>query len=163
MLKMIKRILGISGKYKFRIILGIIFNILKSFSVALILMAVYVVLKDLDSLNGTIILKAIIIIVSSTIGRFVFDWLMNVTMSATGFDIFRDYRLNVGDRLKKAPMGYFSEQRLGTIQTILTSTVVELEQYSMLAITDITAGVSMAICPRSGSSWTRRSPATANC
>lgn len=40
-------------------------------------------------------------------------------------------------------MEYFSEQRLGSIQTVLTSTVNELEQYSMLAITDLTGGVLM--------------------
>lgn len=43
--------------------------------------------------------------------------------------MFRDYRLSIGDRMRKAPMGYFSEQRLGSIQTVLTSTVNELEQY----------------------------------
>ena len=66
-------------------------------------------------------------------------------MSAKGFDIFRDYRLAIGEKMKSAPMGYFSDQRLGTIQTTLTSTVVELEQYSMLFITDITGGVSMSV------------------
>lgn len=59
--------------------------------------------------------------------------------------MFRDYRLAIGERMRKAPMGYFSEQRLGSIQTVLTSTVVELEQYSMLAITDLTGGVLMTL------------------
>ena len=42
-------------------------------------------------------------------------------------------------------MGYFSEQKLGSIQTVLTSTVTELEQYSMMAIMDLTGGVLMAL------------------
>lgn len=42
-------------------------------------------------------------------------------------------------------MGYFSEQKLGSIQTVLTSTVTELEQYSMLAVTDLTGGVLMTL------------------
>ena len=145
MLKMIKRILGIAGNSKFRIILGIVFNILKTFSMALMLLAVFVVFKHLNAMTPTVIYKALIILIASIVGRFLFQWLMDISMSAKGFDMFRDYRLAVGDKLKSAPMGYFSEQRLGTIQTILTSTVVELEQYSMLAIMDITGGVSMAV------------------
>ena len=41
-------------------------------------------------------------------------------------------------------MGYFSEQNLGTIQTILTTTIADLEGYSMLAIEQMTSGVAMA-------------------
>lgn len=66
-------------------------------------------------------------------------------MSAKGFDIFRDYRLHVGSLMRKAPMGYFSEQRLGSIQNVLTTTVTELEQYSMMAVTDLTSGALMAL------------------
>lgn len=145
MLKMIGRILAIAGRSKSRILLGIVLNFLKSVSIAMTLLAVFVVFEHLDALTLDVIKKALWILLGSMAGRFLFQWLMDIAMSATGFDMFRDYRLAVGEKLKAAPMGYFSEQRLGTIQTILTSTVVELEQFSMLAITDITGGVSMAV------------------
>lgn len=144
MFKMIQRILAIAGRSKHRIILGIVLNFLKSVSVSMTLLAVFVVFEHLDALTFDIIKQAFWILLASVAGRFLFQWLTDIAMSAKGFDMFRDYRLAVGERLKAAPMGYFSEQRLGTIQTILTSTVVELEQFSMLAITDITGGVSMA-------------------
>ncbi len=145
MLKMINRILKIAGKSKHRIILGIVFNILKSFAMAMMLLAVFIVFEHLDNLTPAVIEQALWVLLGSIAGRFLLEWLCNITMSAQGFDMFRDYRLAVGDKMKRAPMGYFSEQRLGTIQTILTSTVVELEQYSMLAVTDITGGISMAL------------------
>ena len=144
MFKMIQRILAIAGRSKHRIILGIVLNFLKSVSVSMTLLAVFVVFEHLDALTFDVIKQAFWILLASVAGRFLFQWLTDIAMSAKGFDMFRDYRLAVGERLKAAPMGYFSEQRLGTIQTILTSTVVELEQFSMLAITDITGGVSMA-------------------
>lgn len=145
MLAMILRLLKISGRNKPQILLGIFFNILKTFSMALIIFAIYIILNHLDSLDGRIIRHALIILLCSIGGRFLFQWLMDISVSAKGFDMFRDYRLQIGERLKKAPMGYFSEQRLGTIQNVLTSTVIELEQYSMLAITDLTGGVFMAL------------------
>lgn len=144
MFKMIQRILAIAGGSKHRILLGIVLNFLKSVSVSMTLLAVFVVFEHMDALTFDVIKQALWILLGSMAGRFLFQWLTDIAMSAKGFDMFRDYRLVVGEKLKAAPMGYFSEQRLGTIQTILTSTVVELEQFSMLAITDITGGVSMA-------------------
>ena len=144
MLHTIKRILNIAGNQKKYIYLGILFNFFKSLSMAMMLLAVYVVVDSLGNLTEEVILKALYILVGSILGRFLFQWLGDISMSAKAFDIFRDYRLHIGEKLKSAPMGYFSEQRLGVIQTTLTSTVVELEQYSMMFITDMTGGISMA-------------------
>lgn len=145
MLKMIHRILSIAGKSRPRIYLGILFNFLKTVSMSLMLLAVYMVVENLQNLSIDTILSALYVLIGSVLGRFLFQWLMDISMSAKGFDMFRDYRLEIGEKLKKAPMGYFSEQRLGSIQTVLTSTIVELEQYSMLAVTDLTGGVFMAL------------------
>lgn len=145
MIRMIQRILDLSGKHRNRIIAGIFLNFLKTVSMGLMLLAVFVVVENLDRLSMDVIWTALGILLASVAGRFLFQWMMDVCMSAKGFDMFRDYRLAIGERMRKAPMGYFSEQRLGSIQTVLTSTVVELEQYSMLAITDLTGGVLMTL------------------
>ena len=145
MIGMIKRIMEIAGEHKNKITLGIFLNFRKSVSMSLMIFAVFVIVNHLDHLTARIIGISLLIILVSIAGRFLSQWLMDITMSAKGFDIFRDYRLAVGERLRKAPMGYFSEQRLGSIQTVLTSTVVELEQYSMMAIMDLTGGVMMAV------------------
>lgn len=145
MFYMIKRILNIAGVHKSRIILGIVLNAGKTFFMSMMFLAVFVVLQDMNSISAATIRKALLILLISVAGRFAAQYLTDISMSAKGFDMFRDYRLAIGEKMKNAPMGYFSEQRLGTIQTILTSTIVELEQYSMLAITDITGGLSMAL------------------
>lgn len=137
--------MNIVGEHKSKIAAGIFFNFLKSVSMSLMIFAVFVIVSNLDHLTSQVILTSLLILAGSVIGRFLFQWLMDISMSAKGFDMFRDYRLEIGERMRKAPMGYFSEQRLGSIQTVLTSTVIELEQYSMLAITDLTGGVLMAL------------------
>lgn len=145
MFRMIKRILHISGKYKNRILWGIFFNLLMSVFMAMMMVAIYVVVDNLSNMTLRVILTALGILGASVFGRFLFQWLMEISMSAKGFDMFRDYRLTVGERMRKAPVGYFSEQRLGSIQTVLTSTVSDLEQYSMMAITNLTGGVIMTL------------------
>lgn len=145
MLNMLRRILELSGRHREKIILGIFLNFLKTVSMGLMIFAIYIVVENLDHLTSSVIWKALGVLVVSVAGRFLFQWLMDISMSAKGFDMFRDYRLQIGERMRKAPMGYFSEQKLGSIQTVLTSTVTELEQYSMLAVTDLTGGVLMTL------------------
>ncbi|MDO4355184.1 MAG: ABC transporter ATP-binding protein [Clostridia bacterium] len=145
MFKTIGRIMAIAGDQKKSIWAGIVFNFLKTLSMSLMLWAVFIVVERLDALTADVIWRAVGVLLVSVAGRFLFQWLCDISMSAKGFDMFRDYRLRIGEKLKSAPMGYFSEQKLGAIQTTLTSTVVELEQYSMLYITDMTGGLSMAI------------------
>ncbi len=106
--------------------------------------SVFLIMLNLDTLTASLILKAVVVILISILGRFFFQWMSDRIMSGTGYDIFRDYRLEIGERLKQAPMGYFSEQNLGTIQTILTTTIADLEGYSMMAIEQMTSGVAMA-------------------
>ena len=66
-------------------------------------------------------------------------------MDARGFDIFRDLRLRVGDRLKGAAMGYFSEQRLGAITTTLTTTLHQLEEFMTICLTGLSGGLATAV------------------
>ena len=144
MFEMISRIYQIAGSSRKKITVGILCNILKSFFQSFMMLSVFLIMLNLDTLTSSIILKAVTIILISILGRFFFQWMSDRTMSGTGYDIFRDYRLEIGERLKQAPMGYFSEQNLGTIQTILTTTIADLEGYSMMAIEQMTSGVAMA-------------------
>lgn len=145
MFEMISRIFQIAGASRKKIVAGIVFNILKSFFQGFMMFSVFLIMLNLNQLTYTLILKALGIILFSIFGRFFFQWMSDRTMSGTGYNIFRDYRLEIGERLKQAPMGYFSEQNLGTIQTILTTTIADLEGYSMMAIEQMTSGVAMAL------------------
>ena len=145
MFEMIRRVFKIAGNSRGKIVAGIVCNILKSFFNGFMMFGVFWVLLHLDNLTPTIIGQAFCVILGSVLGCFFFQWMYDRTMSGSGYDIFRDYRLEIGERLKQAPMGYFSEQNLGTIQAMLTTTIADLEGYSMLAIEQMTSGVAMAV------------------
>ena len=145
MFEMIRRVFKIAGNSRGKIVAGIVCNILKSFFNGFMMFGVFWILLHLDNLTPTIIGQAFCVILGSVLGRFCFQWMYDRTMSGSGYDIFRDYRLKIGDWLKQAPMGYFSEQNLGTIQAMLTTTIADLEGYSMLAIEQMTSGVAMAV------------------
>lgn len=140
MISIVKRILKISGKYKKSVILGLIFSGLKSFFASLMLLAVLLIMINLEQLNMTIIMQATAIVVVSIFGRFIFQYLCDRKLSASGYEIFKDKRIEIGEKLKKAPMGYFSEKNLGTIQAVLTTTISDLEGMAMLAMNFIVGG-----------------------
>ncbi|WP_306792857.1 ABC transporter ATP-binding protein [Collinsella ureilytica] len=109
------------------------------------LAAVWWVLENREHLGSEIILQCLGILLVSVTGQFVFQYLVDIKMDAEGFHIFRDLRLRVGDRLKGAPMGYFSDQRLSVITTTLTTTVHQLEEFMTICLTGLSAGVAMAV------------------
>ena len=127
MLSIIKRILRLSGKYRFRVIAGLIFNALKSCCAAFVFFAVLLVMLNIEHLTSAVIWQAFGIIALSVLGRFLFQYLSDVLMSASGYKIFREKRLEIGNQLKRAPIGYFTENNLGTVQTVLTTTISDLE------------------------------------
>ena len=145
MFSIIKRILRLSGKYRPRVIAGLIFNALKSCCAAFVFFAVLLVMLNIEHLTETVILQAFGIVALSVLGRFLFQYLSDVLMSASGYEIFREKRLEIGNQLKRAPMGYFTENNLGTVQTVLTTTISDLGifcwQIGFLALTGILAGI----------------------
>ena len=140
MFNIVRRILEISGEYRSNVIRGLIFGAFKSFFASFMLFSVLFILINLEKLNMLIILQVVLIVGISILGRFIFQYLCDRNLSASGYEIFRDKRIEIGEKLKKAPMGYFSEKNLGTIQTILTTTISDLEAMAMLAVNFIVGG-----------------------
>lgn len=145
LIKTIKYILELSDRYRFRVILGLIFNVFKSVSMVGMYVGIFYVISNIENLSFEIVKTAFYIECISVLARFVFQWLVDIYVTAAGFDIFMDYRINIGDKLKKAPMGYFSSVRLGEIQNVLTTVITSIENYGMLSLCNITGAFSMCL------------------
>lgn len=149
MFALVKRVLDLAASFspaaRRSLIVGMVCNVLKAFFMAGMLGAVFWALENRDHLDGVVALQCLGILLVSVAGQYVFQYLVDIKMDAQGFDIFRDLRLRVGDRLKSAPMGYFSEQRLSAITTTLTTTVHQLEEFMTICLTGLSGGVAMAV------------------
>lgn len=149
MFALIKRVLDLAGSFssaaRSSLIWGMVCNILKAFFMAGMLGAVFWALENRDRLGPEIAFQCLLILLVSVAGQYVFQYLVDVKMDAQGFHVFRDLRLRTGDRLKGAPMGYFSEQRLSAITTTLTTTVHALEEFMTICLTGLSGGVAMAV------------------
>ena len=149
MLAIMKRILDLAGSFsassRRSLVVGMTCNVLKAFFMAGMLAAVCWALENRDRLDAQVALQCLGMLIVSVAGQFVFQYLVDIKMDAEGFHVFRDLRLRVGDRLKGAPMGYFSEQRLSAITATLTTTVHQLEEFMTICMTGLSGGVAMAV------------------
>ncbi len=149
MFAIMKRILNLAGSFsassRRNLVLGMVCNVLKAFFMAGMLGAVWWALENRNHLSAEVALQCFGMLLASVAGQFAFQYLVDIMMDAEGFHVFRDLRLRVGDRLKGAPMGYFSEQRLSAITTTLTTTVHQLEEFMTICLTGLSGGVAMAV------------------
>jgi len=67
----------------------------------------------------------------------VFEHITNVLQSATGYEVFADMRMRLGDHLRKLPMGYFTEGNMGKISTVLCTDMVFIEECCMGVLSEL--------------------------
>lgn len=146
MLKTIKRILDLCGSYKSRLIAGIVCNLIYSVCTACSIFAILNILLNIRELTNDHIRNSIWILLVSIVGKCIMKYLISIYMSANGYNVFCEKRMEIGDRMKRAPMGFFSEQNLGMINTALSSATTELENFSMVAVENMVGGIIQAVC-----------------
>ncbi len=149
MYAVIKRILDLAARFSAQshtnLLQGMVFNVLKGFFMAGMLGSIWWATEHLHALNGLVALQCLGMLLVSIAGQYACQYMVDIKMDAEGFHIFRDLRLSIGDQLKSAPMGFFSEQKLAAITTTLTTTVHQLEEFMTICMTGLSGGVAMAI------------------
>ncbi len=138
MFRSIRRIIGISGKYKSRILTAFIFSFLKSvLQNGALILTVFMVDDFLGKrltkgsfleygllLLGAVLLQALCIHISDRL------------QSAAGFMLMADLRVKLGEHLRKLPMGYFTSGNIGKISSVLSTDMVFIEENSMMTLAD---------------------------
>lgn len=139
MLKILHRLIGITGKYKTRIRLSYITSFVKGImmKVPLILSFIMISLFMQDQMDAGKCLYLGIAIVASVIIEAVFEHMTNVLQSATGYMVFADMRMRLGDHLRKLPMGYFTEGNIGKISAVLSTDMVFIEENCMGVLSEL--------------------------
>ncbi|MBQ8665717.1 MAG: ABC transporter ATP-binding protein [Lachnospiraceae bacterium] len=139
MLKILHRLIGITGKYKVRIRLSYITSFIKGIMMKapLILSFVMISLFMQGVMDGRKCLYLGVGIVISVIIEAVFEHITNVLQSATGYKVFADMRMRLGDHLRKLPMGYFTEGNMGKISAVLSTDMVFIEENCMGVLSEL--------------------------
>ena len=139
MIGMIRRILGVSGKYRGRIYGAMILSFLKGVLMKTpIIVTYFVVTAFIDGeLTKTAALCGAIALVGSVVLQALFQYLADRLQSAAGYMIFADMRMKLGKHLRRLPMGYFTEGNIGKISSVLSTDMVFIEENCMSVLADM--------------------------
>lgn len=142
-MEFIKKSLEMAGNHKKRLLTGMTFIFLQNASILMGFSALYFGFQWMDGINMEKLRVLFGILLGSLAFNFVFGWIHNTLIAGVFFTIFRDYRLKVGEKLKKAPMGYFAEQSLSRILAGFTNIIRSLESYSNMSMNFTISGMSV--------------------
>ena len=108
MIKLMKRILAVSGKYKRRIQLAFVFSFLKSLLAKAPIMLAFLALAGFyeGTLAAVDCLWYGIAMAACVLLQVVFHHIADRLQSAAGFMVFSDMRMELGAHLRRMPMGY---------------------------------------------------------
>ncbi len=151
MIIMLRRLLDFSAGQKKKLIYSFIFSFLDSVFAVIPIMAILTVLAGiLSTLEGgqmplSTVWISFGIMALSIAGRIVFGGFSSVRRTLGSFDLCAEKRLEIGERLKRAPMGYFSQNRLGDITAAATTTLGDIETNAVLVLDKVFNGFIHAI------------------
>lgn len=144
MLKIIRRVLRLSGNLSKRIWGSFICGFLESMFGLLPIAAVFLVLIELQNgqpITGQTWGIVIGLIAGGLILRMIFKYLVYRLQSTAGFEFVARERIVLGDRLRNVPMGFFHDNSVGDITATVTTDLNFLENYSMHILDKVTTGV----------------------
>lgn len=139
MLKILHRIVCMTGKYRSRIRASYITSFIKGIMMKapLIFSFIAISLFMKGQMQEKICLYLGIGLVLCIAVEAVFEHITNVLQSATGYEVFADMRMRLGDHLRKLPMGYFTEGNMGKISTVLCTDMVFIEECCMTDLSEL--------------------------
>lgn len=144
MIKIIRRVLKLSGRLSVRIKISFVFSVLDAVFTMLPFGALFYFLRQYSDglvVTGQTIRVSLILILSGLIGRAVSQYFLYRFQSTAGFEFIANERMSIGEHLKNVSMGFFHQYSLGDITTTVTSDLNFLEMYSMHILDKVTTGM----------------------
>ena len=139
MIKFFVRILQFSGKYKGRVLSAALFAFIKGICIMMPLFLGFLLFNEFY--EGTItVLRCLIYFAGMAASLAVHILATNLSdrlQSTAGYKIFAEKRMELGARLRKLPMGYFTAGNIGKISSVLSSDMVFVEENVMQSIADM--------------------------
>ena len=139
MISMMHRLVGFCGKYKVPIRISYLPGFLKGIVMKSPLMASFFLACDF--MAGRMTKKSCLIygliILACVILQAVMQNITDRLQSATGFKVFADKRMEMGDRFRKLTMGYFTEGNIGKVSSVLATDMNFIEENCMMVLEEL--------------------------
>ena len=143
MIHSFRKFLEFAGRQSRNWYLGLFYEIIRCILEALQFAALLVVLDGLvhDNITAQTALLAFGIMLVSVIGTAIFWYLAHGKEGEGSYRMCEDKRIQIGNRMKYMPMGYFNSHSLGNLTSVSTATMSDLESMSFAVIVRTLVGV----------------------
>lgn len=128
------KILNWVSPYKTRMILGFIMSFLNAIFIALPIFLASQIFNNVvshKSIYGKDIFNVVIIMIILILGRFITAYLKSKNQESIAYEMSANERLNIGNKLKNVPLGYFNTHHSNELTTIVTTDLTFLENFAM--------------------------------
>lgn len=138
MIKLFNKMLNMSGKYKSRIIIAVVFSLIKSIASKMPICLAFFTLSKFynNTLKSEDCIKIFIGMLMILIIEATAQYISDALQSGAGYNIFCDKRIDLGQHLRKLPMGYFNEGNIGKISSVISTDMIFIEEMAMSTIAD---------------------------
>ena len=136
---MMHRLVEFCGKYKVPIRLSYLPGFIKGLVMKSPLMASFFMACDFMSVRMTKEKCLIygLIILACVVLQAVLQNITDRLQSATGFKVFADKRMEMGDHFRKLSMGYFTEGNIGKVSSVLATDMNFIEENCMMVLEEL--------------------------
>ena len=147
MIEVLKKIWRFAGKEQWNItksvFWGFFYAVFHMFQVG----AIYYVVLSLTGGNQTAdaAWTALLLLAASVIGRAVINRFTQLQQTHAGYFMVANRRIEIGDKLKRIPMGYFNEKSLGEITGVATTVLDVVETSGPVVLVSILSGFTNAL------------------
>lgn len=148
MIKIMHRLINMTGRYKARIRCSYITSFIKGIFMKMPMVLCFFAISMFmqEKMEKKICIYMLLGIVASVILEAIFEHITNVLESAAGYMVFADMRNRLGDHLRRLPMGYFTEGNIGKISSVLSTDMVFIEENCMAVLAEtVTFMISQGI------------------
>ncbi|RDY23102.1 ABC transporter ATP-binding protein [Romboutsia maritimum] len=135
MFGILKRIIKLSDNMASKIKKSFMYSFIDGIFEAFPLIAIFYFFKVIDFSNSKdiiidtiIIVKCALILLVGIIGRIFFKFKTYKLQGHAGYEMVAKERLNMGERLKRVPMGFFNENNLGELTNTVTTDMQFIEK-----------------------------------
>jgi ATP-binding cassette subfamily B protein len=144
MVDALRKLLAFSGKHKPELVRAFLFGVLYSFFEVIpfagIVLALQGLLLPAGKAEAIHVWGPFCIMASSVAGKIFWGKRALDLRMLAGYRICADKRIQAGETLKRAPMGYFDENRLGEIAAALTTSIGEIETLAVSILDKLANG-----------------------
>lgn len=146
MLDYLKKLYKFAGKHRKIFVWTIISGALKSvFNMVQIIGVYFAVVGVVNGITSQTILSVTMILLAFLAGKFFCALHHDFYKSMTGLRMCTDKRIELGNRLRFAPMGYFSENNVGKISSAVTTDMYMVEMMGVFGICNLVNGFLDAV------------------